>query len=342
MAQYLIWLDNARIISIFAVIFLHVSAGVLLNNQTFTKEWWIGNIYDSMVRWCVPVFVMISGALMLNPRKSERIVVFYRKRMSRIFIPMIVWSFFYVLWTYFHNLIKNGNIHTSINLIKMFLSGQFYYHMWFLYMIAGLYFFTPFFRKIVKHSTNKELLFLVTVIFILSAINNFYTSRYPSNEPVLFVNYFIFYIPYYLCGYIICNINISLPKLILLIAILLSIIFTCIGCFALVKFFNTQPGFYFYDNLSITVIPMSIFVILLLKKLSNPIFDVDMTKRISGLTLGIYLVHPAIKETFAFLGFKATFFNPVVSIPIYSLILFAISLCVAWIINKIPYLRQII
>jgi len=224
----------------------------------------------------------------------------------------------------------------------MFLSGQFYYHMWFLYMIAGLYLFTPFFRKIVKQSTNKELLLLVIVTFIISIINHLYTSCYPSSKPELFINYFIYFIPYYFCGYIICTINISPPKLVLLIAIILTILFTSIGCFALVKFFDKQSGFYFYDDLGITVIPMSIFVILLLKKWSNPIFSIDITKRISGLTLGIYLVHPAIKETFAFLGFKATLFNPVVSIPIYSLILFAISLFAAWTINKVPYLRRII
>ncbi|WP_231687429.1 acyltransferase family protein, partial [Ralstonia pseudosolanacearum] len=56
------WIDAARVISIFAVVFLHISASVVTEADFGSSFWWHGNFYDSMVRWCVPVFVMISGS----------------------------------------------------------------------------------------------------------------------------------------------------------------------------------------------------------------------------------------------------------------------------------------
>ena len=67
----MVWLDNSRIIAILAVVFLHVSAGVVTESVIGTESWWVGNLYDSLVRWCVPVFVMISGAVLLDHSKKK-------------------------------------------------------------------------------------------------------------------------------------------------------------------------------------------------------------------------------------------------------------------------------
>ncbi|PKK90618.1 MAG: hypothetical protein CVV64_09685 [Candidatus Wallbacteria bacterium HGW-Wallbacteria-1] len=69
--QNLEWLDNSRIIATSAVILLHVSQILLCNHKLGTINWWIGNFYDSLVRWCVPAFIMLSGALLLNPDKKS-------------------------------------------------------------------------------------------------------------------------------------------------------------------------------------------------------------------------------------------------------------------------------
>jgi len=94
----MIWLDNSRIVAIYAVVFLHVSAAVVLGNEVGTEYWWIGNIYDSAMRWCVPTFVMISGALLLDPDKQEDLKTFYAKRLSRILIPILFWSAFFSIF----------------------------------------------------------------------------------------------------------------------------------------------------------------------------------------------------------------------------------------------------
>lgn len=57
----MVWLDNARIAAIFAVVLLHVAAEIVNGTAIGSEFWWFGNIYDSLVRWCVPIFVLESG-----------------------------------------------------------------------------------------------------------------------------------------------------------------------------------------------------------------------------------------------------------------------------------------
>ena len=65
------WISNARIVAIFSVVCLHIAAYAVLNAELGTANWWSGNFYDAATRWCVPVFVMVSGALLLEPRPQE-------------------------------------------------------------------------------------------------------------------------------------------------------------------------------------------------------------------------------------------------------------------------------
>lgn len=63
----LIWVDLVRTIAVLAVIVLHVSAWPVTQFGKIPVEaWWWANAYDSLVRPCIPLFVMISGAVLLT------------------------------------------------------------------------------------------------------------------------------------------------------------------------------------------------------------------------------------------------------------------------------------
>jgi surface polysaccharide O-acyltransferase-like enzyme len=69
-------LDFLRVLAAFFVIMLHTSSGVVTTNPDIQSvTWWTGNLFDSYSRWCVPVFVMISGTLL--PRLQIRRLPFY-------------------------------------------------------------------------------------------------------------------------------------------------------------------------------------------------------------------------------------------------------------------------
>lgn len=336
----MIWLDNSRIIAIYAVVFLHVSAGVVIGNDVGTEYWWVGNVYDSAVRWCVPVFVMISGALLLDPNKQEDLATFYTKRLSRILVPIIFWSAFFLAWAFLKGAMK-GNELTVVDLLKKLLYGKPHYHMWFLYMIISLYLFTPFFRKIVMHSSKMELLALIVITFVMSILSYAY-GRFYSGGSKLFINWFLLYIPFFFLGYLIRQDNRNPKKSILWGVFITSIILTFFGCYIVATNSSLEYGLYFYGYLSITVIPMSISFMYILKSWDKPIINTSLTKQLSILTLGIYLVHPVILETMNHIQYGAGSFHPIVSVPIITFVVFAMSTGMVYLIYRIPIIRRVI
>lgn len=334
------WLDNSRIIAIFAVLFLHSAAVIVINTPVGTESWWWGNLYDSLVRWCIPVFVMISGALLLDPEKQEGLKTFYLKRLSKILLPILFWSAFFLLWKALKISANGGNADLT-DLAKTIWHGAPYYHMWFLYMIVSLYIFTPFIRKIISHSSRTEIAALILFSFIFSLINGI-AVRIGWVESNLFINWFLPYIPYFILGYFIRTSNLSLPIPGLLGIFGTSVFLTAAGCYVAAEKAGLNAGYYFYDYLSITVIPMSASIFFILRLWSKPIGNQKIAKTISSLTLGIYLIHPVFLDIIEYAGYGPGEFNQAISIPAVTIVTFILSLCTAWIIKKTPYINRII
>ena len=78
-----------RALACVLVVLLHVAA---LGFHQWDKNWWASNTYDGLARISVPLFLMLSGALLLH--KREPLGVFFKKRFRRILPPLIGWSLF--------------------------------------------------------------------------------------------------------------------------------------------------------------------------------------------------------------------------------------------------------
>jgi len=337
----MIWLYNSRIIAIFAVVVLHTSAHIVTGSNVGSGYWWIGNIYDSSVRWCVPVFVMISGALLLDPNKNEVLKTFYAKRLSRILPPVLFWSAFFLMWIMLNGIEKGSNP-TLVYLLKKLVSGKPYYHMWFLYMIIPLYLFTPFFRKIIAKSTRIEIVILVVITFLMAALNYIAEIFSGGGPSKLFINWFLFYIPFYFLGYLIRTDERNFSKVILWCVFLFSSCLTALGCYLVSINKGLDAGLYFYGYLSITVIPMSVSMMYLLKSWTTPIYNDKFTILLSSLTLGVYLIHPIAIDILKYINLSPLSFYPAVSIPVIAIIVFISSLMGSWVIYKTPYLKRLI
>ena len=336
----MVWLDNTRVLAIFAVIILHTTSGILSQSAMGSGDWWIGNIYDSLVRWCVPVFVMISGALLLDPQKKETLQVFYSKRLSRILVPLLFWSAFFMLWTVLKGMIK-GDVPSSLDLLAQLLSGRPYFHMWFLYMLLGLYVFTPFLRTIVANSTRQEIMLLVVITFFM-AILNYMAAKLFDNYSKIFLNWFLYYLPFFFLGYLIRTQEHPISRPLLWTVFFSSTLFTALGYFITSRWYGLELGAYFYGYLSVTVIPMSISIMYLCKTLDKPLLSAGFVRSMAVLTLGIYLIHPIILEILEYMGFGPLAINPAISIPFIALFAFCMSFIGAWVISNIPYLKRII
>ncbi|MET0856748.1 MAG: acyltransferase family protein [Telluria sp.] len=334
------WLDNSRILAIFAVVFLHVAAIVVTGTEIGSLYWWAGNLYDSALRWCVPVFVMISGALLLDPAKAEDMRTFYAKRASRIIAPLVFWSLVYLAWNAFKTIMA-GNQFAPVSLLRGLASGKPHYHMWFLYMIVVLYLFTPFFRMIARSATRAEIGTITFLSFAIAALNSVVTALYPSG-PSLFVNWFLAYIPYFFLGYLITITDVRAPRAMLWTALALTIAATAAGCRLLARYKSLDAGLYFYNYLSITVIPMSICVMFLLKEWNKPFISREAARKLSRLTLGVYLIHPIIFETLSDFVVRPFDYQPALAVPLLTITVYASSLALAWAIEKTPWMNRTI
>ncbi|WP_423186127.1 acyltransferase [Alishewanella sp. d11] len=336
----MIWLDNSRIIAVFAVILLHVSSGIVLGKEVGSYEWWIGNIYDSAVRWCVPVFVMISGALLLSEEKNENLKTFYLKRTSKILTPAFFWSMLFITLAILEGLVTGSKL-TYSDILERILSGKPHYHMWYIYMIVFLYIITPALRKIALNSTQRELLLFSAIGFIISTLNYAHEIFYNTKDRI-FITWFLDYIPYFLMGLYIKR-DMNPPKIItIFLTLTISIILTAIGCFYLSKKHGLDIGLYFYGYVSITVIPMSISIMYLFKSLNRSLLNTKRTRELSNLTFGIYLFHPLILGALQYKKFGAINFEPSISIPTITVFVFILSILVTFTMSKTPILKRLI
>jgi surface polysaccharide O-acyltransferase-like enzyme len=135
-------LDALRLLAISGVVMIHI-IGMLVENEDWqgTLRWWAAVTVDLGLTWVVPVFVMISGALVLAPRAhASGPAAFYRRRCTRILPALVVWHVVYLvgvrLWLRGEDL---GLTQVTVGLIN----AKVYTALYFLWLIAGLYVIAP-------------------------------------------------------------------------------------------------------------------------------------------------------------------------------------------------------
>ncbi|HKU52388.1 MAG TPA: acyltransferase family protein, partial [Nitrospira sp.] len=91
--------DVLRVVACLAVILLHLAATIVRDHEfVHTIHWQFSNAINAATSWCVPLFVMLSGALLLDPKKHVRFRDFWAKRMSRLLPALVAWSAIYFAW----------------------------------------------------------------------------------------------------------------------------------------------------------------------------------------------------------------------------------------------------
>lgn len=146
-------LDFVRIIATIAVITIHVTGLHWMEQDLNSFAWDVHNIYRALVRWAVPVFVMLSGALFLNPQKELSLKKIYTKNIIHIVTAFLSWSFLYAVYDF------DGNI---LDFLINWIRGA--GHMWFVFLILGLYIILPVLRFV---SRTEKILYISLILCLL-------------------------------------------------------------------------------------------------------------------------------------------------------------------------------
>lgn len=248
------YIDLLRIVATFGVIMLHTSASKWYDTPVNSFNWQIMNMYDSLVRWNVPIFIMISGVFHLRPNKSDvnfkdELGTIYKK-VFRIVCAIIFWGVLYnslnLAGKYF---IKNEPItlYKIIRIPGLLILGPAYYHLWFLYMLIGLYLLTPVFRCFMNNCKRQHIEYVLFLFFIVGTcfpfmngiLNNF--SVFNGKSIYFPVAELTGYIGYYIAGYYFSNYELRKNvKASIYILAVLSLLFTIIGT-AFISIYRKEP-----------------------------------------------------------------------------------------------------
>jgi len=331
------WINNLRLIALYAVIILHCSSPLLGDySKALVADWWTANFLNALTRFAVPVFVMITGALLLH--REYEIGDFLKKRLTRVVVPFLFWSLVYVWYSWYNEEITFGrdtwvNIKQVLHLLKYGSS----YHLWYVYMLIGLYFFIPVISKFVRNASEKEILYFLIIWVAVMLITQPYLSRY---NPSVDMHYFAGFAGYLVLGHYLAfkDFNTKHLRLWMILLFVFSIALIAIGSWLLIQY-SKWPGTMFYEpvNPAAVMLSASIFVIV---KLTVPKVSPIVTRirDFAGkYNYGIYLSHALVLYFLDdLLGISYKLCTPIIAIPLTALACFFISLLLVWIISKIP------
>lgn len=175
------WVDVIRFVAIFMVIASHCGDNVSQADRVLPEYKQLSSIFLSLLRPCVPLFVMLTGYLLL-PIKQMDLSTFYKKRIGRVAIPFVIWVVIHSLFGWGISLF-GGDLDTvkgffawadadpsqtlSASLMRVVYGlrnfGTYTTHMWYLYVVIGLYLYMPIFSAWVKQATNKDKWLFATI-----------------------------------------------------------------------------------------------------------------------------------------------------------------------------------
>jgi len=321
-------LSFLRILATFSVIIIHVSAPLVVRfGEISFFDWNVANFFDSISRYSVPMFFMISGSLLLS--KDYGIVGFLKKRLGKIVPPFLFWSLIYSL---FNRYVLNNELLVITKVVKDIFYGS-EYHLWFIYALIGVYLITPILRKWIKSASQKEILY-VLVIWILTLIIGIPGMR--IYFPKIDLSYFSGFLGYFVLGYYLKQFGTKekfIPVLSILLGVIITISATYIFTIKNGKFYE-----YFYEYLSLNALFVASGIFLLFNKMTNSNERINsIVFKLNQSCFGIYLIHPLVLKLFALISFDVYILSPIISILIVSLTCFLFCFFIISCFKKLKY-----
>lgn len=335
------WADALRVCTMAAVVLLHCAVLPIGTETPGDARFWVINLLDGGVRWCVPVFVMLSGAFLLDPKK-EMNTRQWLSHVGRLALLTVFWTYAYGLWQ-FRGVHKG--LEWLLEALIALVAGRFYAHLWFLPMLLGLYLLLPLFRAFVKGAERRTLWYAALLWTITVPGLDILFQTFPALVGrgwfnALDLRHLYGYGGYFLWGYVLRTCELRPRRAYLLYAAGLAAQgFTWVTAWTASVASNRFNGAY-YGYLTLNVCLTALAVFLAFRHLGvgkHPLWS-----KVSALTLGGYAVHYAVMELLARRSIPPASWNLALSIPLRCLLVTVLSLAAAWLLRKLPKVGKLI
>ena len=344
--ERILYFDALRVIACLAVIVLNLTSRWFNILSLETQSWMALNIFNGTANIAVPIFVMISGALFLDPERRPDLPGLLKKNVLHIAVTFVFWSALYSLVDYWQGVRMRD---VAFN----FISGH--SHLWFLYMIAGLYLVIPLLRKITE--SRRLTVYFLVLWFVFSVLTttaeacvSYFRSYFPHWIDVIQeaanVNLVTGYVGYFVLGHFLHHRDFTKKERGILcglgvVGAALTVLFTYM--------FSRKTSaldLSFYNTMSLGVLLEAAAVFVLFKYHTPQTGNLRLRKLLETAAVcsfGVYLSHMlVIRIAPTLFPFSEVKIPLAFSIPLYALGIFLLSFLVTFILKKIPFINRYI
>lgn len=334
------YFNSLRALATIAVILIHVSTPVV--KMSFVKNihfWFIGNMFDTAVRFAVPIFLILSGATLLG--KEYKLLDFYKKRLMRVFVPFLFWAPVYIVFSWFtmkHNTSATDLAYIQNWVLKLWDEKGISIHFWYIYLILVLYLFIPFINKLIKSLSQKQLLAIIIAWVGINIFNQFIPFAFNETPFLSKIIWYIRFSVYLILGFYLFKLDIekAKAKFVGWSLFLAAWIIGILGTLLLSKI-DGKINLKLYDYLGICAIMQAAGIFLICKNsVINNKYLSWTQNTISNYSYGIYLVHIIVIGVFFINGLFWTMAHPLISVPTIVLATLLISFAIIFVLRKIP------
>lgn len=342
--------DILRILAVIFVILIHTVAAQWYDLPLSSSGWKMMNALDSIARWTVPVFFMLSGAYILDPEKDISAKDIYGKYILRVLTALLFWGLLYQIYDIIDKAVYENVPFTAASLAaipKNFIFGFPYTHLWYIYRLIGLYMLAPFIRIFIKNASKKDIEQLLILFIIVGSVIPFINTVLRQQGSSLAVSFKIVeltgFVFFYIAGYYLRKYDASRPLQIFIYAAgIAGAVITTV----LTDYYSCRNGVKtedFYVNTTPNVAAMALALFTGAKQLfGRKQFSAkakSVITYLSSCTFGIFLVHFFFVNMSKRLGITADMINPLVCVPLIVLSVYLLSLAVISLIRLIKPLR---
>ena len=350
MKRRIYFMDLAAILACIAVVMLHTSTipysyGVG-DIQTRPKVIIFCIILTVIFAFAVPFFFMNSGANILNYPERYNTKTFFVKRIRKVVIPFVFWSILAYC-------VMNHD-RSVPDLLNKFIGHDIVPAYWFFYAIIGFYLAAPVLSIAIERMSNHLLVYFILLAIIIESVLPLLSVVFNINIsfPIPIIGAFL---QYFLIGYYI--VHRKIPQKYVKVIYLTGIFFFFAIIFLTISAtFSRLPGWIhfqkqllvptFYDIGTFPAVMMVTAWYLFLSRREDFLQSSCLRKLLpplSGLTYGIYIIHPIV--IYILMG---TLENKLYSYPVvlqcvaYPMVIIVISIGITLIVKKVPLLRELI
>ncbi|WP_432468808.1 acyltransferase [Agarivorans sp. Z349TD_8] len=333
----LFYIECLRFIAVIAVVGIHVLGPYRELIPSLAWHQWLPAVsLNAMSRWAVPIFMMISGALLLSDRRPFDCGYYLSRRLAKVLLPFIAWTVIYAVVAGFHDGRWSWTITES--LLAHANNQHTWYHLWFFYDFIPLYFVIPLLAPLL-HKMDHQRVLLLLAAWLLLTLMHWLKVETPLRQNI------ILYSGYLVVGWYLFNHEQKPYLRFWLMTGLATLGFNVLGS----VYYIWQQGEYSsvfmgYKSLNTVVIAMSLFVLVKAYAEKVPNGWRPMIKTVSKYSFGIYLVHPLFLIPVRHLdyGIYQWFGHSSIALPVLMAIVLLLALGLSWLFTRSVFTRWLV